>query len=103
MVEVTLLIPVAGNSGLPFSPFHIGIFEDKLLEYFGGYTRRPGHAVGGWVDKGTKYSDILFEYTVAIDGLVKGGGGLREVVDFARAHFQQEAIFLRYLGVAEVL
>lgn len=103
MVEVTLLIPVADNSGRPFTPFHVGVFEDKLLETFGGFTRLPGTASGHWLDGGTTYTDILFGYVVAVEGLVKGGEGLREVVDFARDHFRQEAIFLRYLGVAEIL
>jgi hypothetical protein len=103
MVEVTLLIPVADNSGRPFSPHHMEAFEDLLLETFGGFTRIPGTLVGHWLDGGRKYTDILFGYMVAVDGLVKGGRGLREVVDFAKSHFRQEAIFLRYLGVAEVL
>lgn len=104
MIEVTLLIPVADNSGRPFSPFHIGAFEDFVNERFGGVTRVPPHLVGHWLDdEGTKYTDILFGYGVAVDGLVSGGERLREVVDFAKSHFRQEALFLRYLGVAEIL
>lgn len=103
MVEVTLLIPLADNGGQTFTPAHVGVFESKLLDAFGGFTRLPGHQVGAWLDGETEYRDTLFAYVVAIDGLVKRGERLREVVDFAREHFRQEAIFLRYLGVAEIL
>lgn len=103
MIEVTLLIPLADNSGQTFTPAHVGAFESKLLDGFGGFTRLAGHQVGAWLDGETEYRDTLFAYVVAIDGLVKQGERLREVVDFAKSHFRQEAIFLRFLGVAEIL
>jgi hypothetical protein len=103
MIEVTILIPLADNSGLTFSPAHVGVFETKLLDAFRGFSRLPAHVVGAWVDRETEYRDILFAYVVAVDGLIAQGQRLREVVDFARVHFRQEAIFCRYLGVAEVL
>ena len=103
MIEVTILIPLADNSGRPFTPAQMGAFEAKLLDAFGGHTRLPGHVVGSWLDDGREYQDILFCYVVVVGGLVAQGERLREVVDFAKGHFGQEAIFLRYLGVAEIL
>jgi len=103
MIEVTILIPLADNRGQTFTPAHVGWFEDKLLGSFGGFTRLPATLVGGWLDEGREYRDILFAYQVGVDGLLAQGDRLREVVDFAKSHFRQEAIFLRYLGVAEIL
>jgi hypothetical protein len=38
---------------------------------------------------------------VAIESILDGGT-LREVLSFAKDHYRQEAIFLKYLGIAEV-
>lgn len=104
MIEVTILVPVADNDGQTFSTSHHTIFEAFLAKRFGGFTRLPGEASGGWVDgaTGRYYSDRTILYVVAVRGLV-GNEDLREAVSFAKAHFRQEAIFLRYLGVAEVI
>lgn len=103
-VEVTLLIPVADNGGTPFTPYEVGVFEGYLGEMFGDFSRLPATIVGRWVgDDGTEYVDILFAYLVGVDGLVKEGARLRKLVEFAKSHFRQEAIFLRYLGIFEIL
>ncbi len=34
---------------------------------------------------------------------VLDASNLREVIDFAKRHYTQEAIYLRYLGISEVL
>lgn len=104
MIEVTLLIPVADNSGQPFTPYEVGVFEAYLEEMYRSFTRLPGNVTGKWVgDDGTVYVDILFAYVIGVDGLVEGGARLRRLVEFTKSHFRQEAIFLRYLGVFEIL
>lgn len=107
MIEVTILIPVASNDGDIFAAPHHAQWERFLAERFGGFTRVAGFNSGGWVDEATGryYSDRTIVYVVAVEGLVggSGGGNLREAVSFAKDHYQQEAIFLRYLGVAEII
>lgn len=103
MVEVTILIPVADNDGVTFSPTHHAAFEAVLLDRFGGLSRLPGTVTGQWVGDGKTFTDHLVAYVVALDGLIAKGAALREVIDFAKAHYRQEAIFCRYLGTAEVL
>lgn len=103
MVEVTILIPVAGNSGVPFSRAHVLQFEAQVLERFSGLTRLPATVVGRWLDDGHDYRDVLVAYVVAVKGVIEEGDRLREVIDLAKSHFRQEAIFCRYLGVAEIL
>lgn len=73
------------------------------MERLGGFTQLPGEAQGGWVDRATgrEYRDATILYMVAVDGLV-GNESLRDAVRFAKAHYQQEAILLRYLGVTEI-
>ena len=40
---------------------------------------------------------------VAVEGMVKQSDALREVLDFAKAHYRQFAIYTRHLGVAEIV
>ncbi len=103
MIEVTILIPVADNSGDLFSQAHFAAFEAFVLDRFGGLTRAAQAAKGVWVDEGQRYNDELIVYVVATPSVLKDAGKLLEVIDFARQHFRQEAIFCRYLGVAEIL
>src|SRR5690349_12247677 len=103
MVEVQILIPVASNEGATFGAAHHRAFEAFLIERFGGFTRLPGNAAGGWADPtGRVYRDSTVIYMVAVTGLV-GNDGLRATADFAKAHYSQKAVLLRYLGIAEIL
>ena len=101
MFELTILIPLADNEGREFSSDDHHAFEAFVIERFGGITRY-GEARGTWVDEGTTYHDTTLVYGVAIPSIT-AGDQVREVVDFARAHYRQEAIYIRYLGVAEIL
>ena len=102
MIEATILIPLADNSGHEFSATHHRAFETLLIELFGGLSRLPGETLGAWVDGGTRYDDKLISYLVALPSITDGGK-LGEAVSFAKQHYRQEAIFLRYLGVAEII
>ncbi|MBX3216930.1 MAG: hypothetical protein KF850_33165 [Labilithrix sp.] len=104
MVEVQVLIPVRDNEGIPFDPAHDAVFEAYLASHFGGFTRLPREAAGGWVDEDKRYyPDATRIYVVAVAGLIAGGEPLRLMADIAKAHYRQKALFLRYLGMAEVL
>ncbi len=101
MFEVRILIPQADNSGTKFLPGHHTQFEAILLDHFGGFTRY-GEAVGGWRDGERVYNDELVVYGVAVAS-IKDGAKIAEVAEIAKAHYAQLAIFITYLGQAEVL
>lgn len=99
-----MLIPVRDNEGMAFGNPHNAVFEAYLASHFGGFTRLPVEAGGGWVDEDKRfYADTTRIYVVAVSGLLAAGHELRLMADIAKAHYRQKAIFLRYLGMAEVL
>ncbi len=102
MVEIQILIPVADNAGVRFSPAYHAAFEAYVVDRFGGITRFPSTATGTWADAGVTYQDRLRVYGIAMRSLTQGAL-LGEVVDFAKSHYRQEAIFIRYLGLNEIL
>lgn len=103
VIEVQFLIPVADNAGVPFSPAHHDVFAAHLVSLFGAFTVLPGVASGQWADRGVTYADDLRVYLVAVGGLVADGPTVANAVAFAKAHCSQLAIYVRYLGVSEVL
>ena len=101
MFEAQLFVPVADNDGKVFSQTHHQVFEAKLLASFGGFTR-GAEVEGAWLDDGTVYKDRIVIYTVALQSIAQGA----EVVaaaQVAKSHYRQEAIYLRYLGLAEII
>jgi hypothetical protein len=104
VIKIEVLIPLTDNLGASFSQEHFRTFESLLLSLFGGYSLLPGHVVGGWRDEvtGSVYHDQLVTYVVALPSITKADV-LSEVGAFAKSHFQQQAIFISYLGVAEIL
>lgn len=103
MIIVTILIPLADNAAAVFAPEHHRAFEVALAETFGGFTRLPGTHHGAWIDGGTLYSDATRAYQVAVAGLLQRAGDLARVIELARTHYRQEAIYVSYLGQAEIL
>jgi hypothetical protein len=103
LIEFTVLIPVVSNAGQAFSPEHDSVFEAFLLDRFGGFSRMPGLVAGAWIGEGGfTYRDATRAYVVAAASILDAVK-LRDVIDFAKLHYAQEAVFLRYLGLAEVL
>jgi hypothetical protein len=103
MFEVQVLIPLADNDGETFTAAHHAAFEEAIVDAFGGFSLLPSTAVGGWKnDAGVMFSDVTRVYAIAVVSLTHGDklGGL---VRFAKAFYMQEAIFIRYLGVVEIL
>ena len=99
---VELFIPLADNDGLVFGLAHHRVFEERLLDVFGGFTRRSDPIKGAWIDNGRIYQDDLVIYVVRLESITLGSR-VREAVEFAKAHYEQEAIFVSYLGLSEVL
>lgn len=102
MIEVQILIPVAGNDGVAFAREFDEVFEAKLVELFGGMSLSPHLITGAWIDDGTLYHDQTRIYTVALSSLAKGHL-IGEAVEFAKVHYNQLAIYVRYLGLSEIL
>lgn len=103
MIEVTFLIPVADNDGITFAAPHHREFEAVLLDHFGGFTRMPETAIGGWRDASGTYHDHNLIYVVAVGGIIARGPELLVVAELAKRHYRQMAVMLRYLGVAEII
>lgn len=101
MVEVIILIPLAGNDGQEFSAPHFEAFESHLADNFGGFSRLPGEILGVWVNEGDRYADRLVGYLVALQSITEGGK-LLDTVEVAKWIFEQKAIYLRYLGISEI-
>ncbi len=103
MFEVQMLIPVADNSGNVFSVAHHMVFENAIIEAFGGFTLLMSGAVGGWRDEsGVTYSDSTRLYLIAVVSLVDGSK-VGALAAFAKAHYEQLAISIRFLGLFEIL
>lgn len=103
MFEVQMLIPVADNDGDTFPAAHHAAFEAAIIDSFGGFTLYPASAIGGWRNAdGVTFADATRVYGIAVVSLADGDkiGGL---VRFAKAFYMQEAIFIRYLGIVEIL
>ncbi len=102
MIEVTILVPVRANNGVDFTDDEHTAWETELLRLFGGFSLFEATVRGGWIDGGVVYHDDTRIYIVFLASLVDGEKvGL--AVAFAKTHYGQLAITIRYLGLAEVL
>lgn len=69
----------------------------------GGRKCGEGAHHGAWIDGGTLYTDATRAYQVAVAGLLERAEDIRRAVERARVHYRQEAIYVSYLGTAEIL
>jgi hypothetical protein len=102
MITIEVLIPLTSNEGREFTPAHHAQFEGEVLARFGGFSLLPGTVRGAWVDAGVTYTDASRVYAIAVASITDGGK-VRAVVEFAKAHYAQLAICVRYLGITEIL
>ncbi|MEE8395426.1 MAG: hypothetical protein V3S29_05170 [bacterium] len=102
MFEVQIFIPLQDNEAREFTSGYHQQFERAILERFGGLSLLPGTVAGQWLDQNTVFFDTLRVYAVALESLTQGGL-VGELVEIAKAHYRQEAVFIRYLGQAEIL
>jgi hypothetical protein len=102
MIAIEFFIPTYGNDKVTFTPAHFAQWEAHILPAFGGFSRLPGTVEGKWLDKGKRADDVHIVYLVAARP-VADGAAIRASADFARALFAQDGIFIRYLGVTEIL
>lgn len=102
MFEVTILIPVRDNAGVTFSSEDHAVFEGFLVERCGAFTLLPYTSTGAWADAGVLYRDDARLYVVAIESIAFGDR-IGAVAAMAKVLYRQRAIYVRYLGLAEVL
>ena len=102
MFEVLVLIPVLSNEGSRFSSNHHEAFESYVVDRFGGVTLYPSNAIGTWIDAGKTYHDETRVYGFAVKSIAQGDK-VAQVATFAKTHYAQLAIYIRYLGLSEIL
>lgn len=103
MTIVEILIPLTSNEGAAFEAAHHLAFEAHLINAFGGYSLLPGTVRGGWMDAGVTFTDETRVYAIALTSLLADSAKILAVVETAKAHYSQLAIFVRYLGQAEIM
>ncbi len=102
MFDVQILIPRADNAGRRFSDARHREFEGVAVALFGGVSRFPGEVAGAWHEAGVVYRDRTRVFAVALGSIVNGAK-VGELATFAKTHYDQKAIYVRYLTLAEVL
>lgn len=103
MITVLFLIPLHDNDARDFAPEHHRAFELALADRFGGFTLIPGEHHGGWLSGGRLYTDRTRAYQVAVESLIARGGDIVAAAEHAAAHYRQEAIYVTFLGLAEII
>lgn len=103
MIEVQILIPIADNAGNLFGSVSYDEFQDDLLRLFGGCSGPSNPVPGAWRSpEGKVYFDSNRNYTIALESITLGNL-IKVAVDFAKLRFGQEKIYIRYLGLSEIL
>ena len=99
-IIIDIIIPTSNNSDIPFNQSTIAQFEEAIIQRFVGFTRLSEKVSGEWEDQGIVHRDTSVVYQVGIASLLEGGK-LRDLLQIAKELFQQEAIYFKYLGLAE--
>ena len=101
LIELEVLIPRRDNQGRRFPEASWRELEQRLRHVAGGFSRED-RIVGQWASNDTLYRDVSQRYTVAIKSWRQFPSWL-DVMEWARAEFRQEAIYIRVHGRAEIL
>jgi hypothetical protein len=104
MVEVQILIPTEDNDKVTFETAHHVAWEKRLTKLFPkGWSLVPGTVAGVWSQDGREYRDTLRVYVIGVPGLIANGEAILKAARFAKRHYRQEAIYVRYLNVSETI
>ena len=102
MIEITILIPRTDTEGCLWTSERRQWWRELLCARHGGFTRGPSRE-GGWLGFGGKVMiETGEEWVVAVEGL-RELATLVETLEMAKDHFNQEAIYVRYLDRAELI
>jgi hypothetical protein len=101
-------IPVAPNkvnafnlrctNGGNFSDGHNLDFDTFLLGLVGGMSKLP-EIQGVWIANGEIYAEKMIPYRFATDD----ENYVTEIVEFAKKHYEQIAIFIAEIGTAQII
>lgn len=97
-----MFIPLPDNEAREFSAVHHEEFEQAVLERFGGLSLLPGAVSGQWKEGNRIHADRPCVYSIAVSSITQGHL-IGEITKIAKLHYGQEAIYIRYLGQAEIL
>jgi len=100
MFTVKFYLPITANDGYVYESH--GMFEACLIENFEGYTKYPGTYSGGWSFEGEVYKDNLVVYGASVKS-IRDASKICKVVEMAKEVYGQKAIFVKYLGISEIL
>jgi len=101
-IMVKLHVPLTDNQGKAFEAARFNAYESILVDVLGGFTKLPGEYAGAWEYEGRRFDDKSVVYTVIINSLIDGGRVGTAARD-AMSRFEQLAILIRYLGLAEII
>ncbi len=102
MIKARLLVPLTDNTGAAFSEAHLWRLAEQIVETFGGFTS-DRELDGAWSSPdGRLHLERVREYEVALDSWFQVAAFL-DLARWARAHFEQEAIYLEINGVPEII
>lgn len=88
------------NEATLFVPKKSCVFEEHLLDLFGGFTGPIKIGRGSWRDAaGKRHDDNNVGYTVAYDKQEK----LALAAGLAKKVYRQLAVYVRYTGKADIL
>lgn len=102
MIEIMIFIPLKDNDKKSFSSSYHAQFEQEVLKLVGGLTRYSGTNQGMWADNGKVYTDDIRVYGIAINSIADGGK-IGQIAELAKSHYRQEAVYIKYLGLAEII
>ena len=103
MVTVQFYLPTFDNAGMPFVRHHDNEFLEITVVVFNGATVLPGLTHGRWYFQGKVYADECRIMSVSVEGMLAQSADILAIVGFAKSHYQQEKIFVQYLGQSEIL
>ncbi len=97
-IRVVLMVPLCFNDGrtVPDEVHHR--FEHHLAGYFGGWTRLHARR-GSWHGQ----REDMRPYEVWVRNLLGSADQIKRCASMALAMYQQEAIAVEYLGLAELV
>ena len=100
MIKTLFLVPVHHNAGQRFDRLDWDLLEQRILDLFGGYTKRAGPR-GAWQAGGRVYHDRSREFTISLTSWRQLPAWL-DLEDWACRHFRQEAIYGEVASIPKV-
>lgn len=101
MIEFTILVPKCDNEGNPLKSGLYTQLENELNSCFNGFTKLPS-VMGSWVNNSTVYKEVMIPYIIAVDS-VFDSFGIKQTAKYVKKLFKQEEIYVKYLGLSEVV